>query len=339
VNFNFSSPRLPGEGATLTLDGAGVGFAVQEEDMYISAGKNQWYQSRFTLSDDNLNESLSIQRLNTGSQQAAISQAAIAKTKNSVVFMSNEPTLDSLGRVQNLVTPQTEPISDPIKPDFDNANLTNIQVKYFRNNVYVALPSESKLYIYNIEKGFWEPPWILPIRRLSIIQGELYMHSNSVAETYRLFDGLNDNGNPIGAIAAFSYQNYKDRANLKGFDEFYSEGKISPNTKLILSVNYDFGGSETIAKKNISGLDKDILFGSTIDSSIGKNSLGKEPIGSTTDTQESLVKFRQINEMVPTDFYEMQVIYESDQIDGQWEILAFGNNVKKSTSIQRLIKK
>ena len=190
-----------------------------------------------------------------------------------------------------------------------------------------------------MQKGFWEAPAILPIRRLAIIGGDLYGHSNAVPETYKLFDGNNDNNGPISAIAKFSYQNFGDRVNLKNFDEFYSEGKISSNTKLTLRINYDFEGFESIKEFEIDGSDSDILFETTTDSSLGKNSLGKEPIGSTTDSQSLLAKFRQINEIKKVDFYEMQVVYESDQIDGQWEILAFGENVQKAPSQSIKIKK
>ena len=338
-SFSFTANRLPGEGAELNLDASPTGFVVQEEDVYISAGTNQWYQSQFVLSDDNAKEALFIKRLKTGEQQSAYSQNAITKTKNDIVFMSKEPTFDSLGRVENVTTPETNSISDSIKPDFTNANLLNINVKFFRNNIYIALPSESKVYIYNIEKAFWETPQTLPIRSFSIIGGELYGHSSNVDETYKMFDGYNDNGNPIKAVAKFSYQDFGDRVNLKVFDEFYSEGRIKSNTILTLKINYEFDGFETIKSYPIKGNDSAILFGKSIDNSLGKSSLGKEPIGSTTDATTELTKFRQINTIKKTDFHEMQVIYESDQIDGRWEILAFGENITGSTSMPNKIKK
>jgi hypothetical protein len=50
IDYTFSSPRLPGDGALITLDGTPTGFAPQEENMYISAGTDQWYKTEFTLS-------------------------------------------------------------------------------------------------------------------------------------------------------------------------------------------------------------------------------------------------------------------------------------------------
>jgi len=193
TNYTPSAPRLPGEGTSVTLDGYCSGFAVGEEDMYISSGKDFWFRTKFTLSDDITTEDLAIRRLKTSPGQAVISRGAIGNMKNYTVFISNEPTLDFLGRIENIDTVQSEPISDAIKKDFDTYTFTNAHIKFFKNNLYIALPSESKVLVYNLEKGFWEAPWILPARRLAVIAGDLYIHSNSVAETYKMFDGYNDN--------------------------------------------------------------------------------------------------------------------------------------------------
>lgn len=174
LTFAFSATRLVGEGALITLDGTPTAFVPTEEAMQISAGKDFWYQTRLELSDDNTAETLTVTRLKTSPQQAALQQSAVGQIKNYTVFISNEPTLDFLGRVENVDTTQSRPISDPIKTDFDSYTFTNAHIKYFQNNIYIALPSESRLLVFNLEKGFWEAPWILPAGRLAIIGGELY---------------------------------------------------------------------------------------------------------------------------------------------------------------------
>ena len=339
TDYTFSSPRIVGEGALITLDGVPVGFKVQEENMYVTAGKDQWYSMSFTLSADLVNETIVIQRLKTTAQEAAQSQALIEKIKNNIVHISNEPTLDELGRVENVDTPQSVPISDPIKTDFDALDFTNAQLKYYKNNLYLAIPAESRVYVYNIQRGFWEAPQLLPIRRLAIIGGLLYGHSSISNETYRLFDGTNDNGVSINAIAKFSYQNFGDRVNYKKFDEFYSEGMISTNTELTLTLNYDFEGFTDKKDFSICGSDKEITFQPTEDGSLGKNPLGKQPLGTTTDEIQVLSKFRQIDTTTDVDAFEIQVTYSSNKIDAQWELLGFGPNAKISTDQPIPIKK
>jgi hypothetical protein len=339
TDYTFSTPRVVGEGALLSLDGCPTGFVVQEESMYIAAAKDQWYKSQFVLSSDITSESLQINRLKTTSQEAAISQGAIAKIKNNVVFINNEPTLDTIGRIENIDTAQTKPISDAVKSLFDRLDFTNVHVKYYKNEIFIALPVESLVLEYNLEKGYWESPHTLPIRRLAIIDGELYGHSNAIDETYKLFTGTNDNAGPINAIAKFSYMNFGPRSWEKSFDEWYTEGLIGNNSKITLEMNYEWKGSGGIQEFEIDGNDTDILFTPSVDASLGKVSLGQEPMGSTIEETEDLVKFRQINTTIKQDFFEVQPVFSSNEIDFQWELLAFGPNALLSKAQSINIKK
>ena len=81
TDYSFSSPRAPGEGAILTLSNAVVGLIPQEQDMYITAGKNDWYRTNFTLSSANVLETLNIQLLKTAPRQSAQEQDLISKIK------------------------------------------------------------------------------------------------------------------------------------------------------------------------------------------------------------------------------------------------------------------
>ncbi len=335
LDYTFSSPRLPGDGALITLDGTPTGFAPQEENMYISAGTDQWYVTNFELSADITKEFLKIIRLKTDSQGAAIKQSAIGLMKNKIVFISNEPTLDFLGRVENVSTPQGVPLSDPIKNDFQTYNFTDAHVKYFKNNLYIALPRESRLLIYNIQKNYWEPPQILPTGRLAIINGNLYLHSNVVPETYKLFDSTSDNGNPIAAIAKFSYMNYGARANKKVFNEWYTEGYISTNTTLTRKIYYDYKGFTTINSEDILGNSSIITLTSTT-GSLGKKSLGKAKFGGSGG--DDFPKFRVVHGVTDQDFWEMQPEYSSNGVDQRWELIAFGGNVDYSEADNNEIK-
>ncbi len=349
-----SSPRIPGDGDTFTLDAVTTGFIPQEKFMYISAGRDWWYQIGFEKttagSTATQYESSFIKPFfvpNLGSK----SQELITKIGNdSIVFVSNEPSLTTLGRVVGLDTPQFTNISDPIKSDFDDYTFTNGHLKYHNRIVYLALPSDGKVLMYNTQPIYgeggdvivptsWESPQVLPARRIAIIGGLPYIHSSAVPETYKLFDGTDDNDLPIDAKAYFSYQNFGDRVSLKDFNEFYTEGYISSNTTLTLVLKYEFGGSKSVQNFDIAGDDASIIFQSTADGSLGKNPFGNQPIGSVTDTIDDLGKFRVIHKTVPINFHEIQVGYETNDVDFQFKLLAFGPEVRLSSAQPIPIKK
>lgn len=325
TSYTPSAQRLVGEGTSFNLDAPFVGFQVQEDAMYISAGKSQWYQILFQISDDNQYEEVQVKRLKSGTDQGAMSQDAIGTIKNSIVFISNEPTLDSLGRIENVDNPQSVAISDPIKVDFDYYDFTGVNIKYYKNNIYIAVPQNSVLLVYNLSKGFWEAPWTMPAGRLAIIDDELCLHSNASPETYQLLDGYNDNGNPIECIARFSYNNYGKRSMTKSFDEWYNEGYIQTNTTLTRKLYYDYRGVEGIKIEELAGTDRRVL-SLPGPGGIGKSGLGKEKFAGGSD-QDDLRKFRWINEEAPLDFYEIAVEYSSNDTDYRWGILAFGPDI------------
>ncbi len=331
TDFSFTSPvRAVGEGALVTLDGTPTAIIPQEDKMTISAGKDQWYETRFTLSSNLADESFEVVRLKTASRQAARSQAATAKTRNDIVFISFEPTLNTLGRVKNVVlTQQAEDISNSIKNDFDFYDFTYSSVAYFRDFIYVAVPTEGIVRIFNIVNNFWEAPQILPISRFAIINGELYGHSYQVGETYKLFTGYNDNGNPISAKAVFSFNNYGTRTTKKGTNEFYSEGYLDLNTTLTLGKQYEIDGCARMTSYNLAGTSS-LVCNFSSDASLGKVSLGKNPLGSSlnqTDPNGLPPKFRWIQTFGEQYFYEEQITFSSNGVDQRWELLAFGSKI------------
>lgn len=332
TDFTFSSPRLVGEGALLTLDAAPKAFIPQEEFMYISAGRSYWYQTVLTLSSDIQSEALQIRRLKSGTDQGALSQSAVENVKNYVGFISHEPTFDFLGRIENIDSPQSLPLSDPIKTDFDDYDFNKAHIKFYKNNTYVAVPAQSLLLIYNNQKGFWESPQVLPAGRLAIIGDNLYLHSNSNPETYKLFDGYNDNGKAVEAIIRLSYENYGDRANKKNTEEWFTEMYISSNSLVTKKIYFEYQGSEEVLIEEIKGTSKYAIIDAD-GGGFGKENLGKKKLAGDAAT-DNWKKYRKIDTFNPKDFYELVVEYSSNDIDQQWALLATGGNVELSENSQ-----
>lgn len=322
---------------------APTAFIPQEQFMYISAGTDEWYNVSFSLSSDLLDEIISINRLNTTAQQAAQSQAATNKNANSIVYLSFEPIIESFGRVVNILAnnaPQITDLSYPIVNDMNAYDWTNAAVFYYRKFVYVAVPREGLVLAYNmtdINNPYWEAPQVLPISRFSIIEGDLYGHSSQVSETYKLFDGTNDNGFPILGRAAFSFNNYGTRSQSKGYNEFYVEGYISANATVALGIKYDIDGCAVTTSFDINGDDTQIVCISSDGASLGKTSLGKNPLGGNLVAANPTPKFRVIKTFPIHYFYEDQITFTSEGIDEQWDIIAFGPQLLSGGSLNNNI--
>ena len=344
-NFTFSNPRVTGDGIILLLNSPPKAFIAQEDQMYISAGLAQWYEVTLDTLSTNIGSGTVINvvtpvahRLKTTGLQGAQSQAFTSKNKNDVIFVSFEPIVNTLGRVDNVVlTPQTADISFSIVNDMNKYDFTDGCTFFHQNFIFVAIPKSGVVRIYNMTKDttsanptnsplhYWEAPWTIPISRFSIIDGELYGHSYLVSETYKLFDGYNFNGSPIPALAVFAYNQYGVRPQNKSENEYYIEGYISPNTTLDMTINYELNGFGGQYNGEILGTDSAIVQAPANDNSLGKESLGKNPLGGDlVVTDDPTNKFRVIKTFPRTPYYEASPSFGSTGLNDIWSLIAFG---------------
>ena len=333
TNFTFSSPRVIGEGALITLDDITIGMESPDDDkLIVFSGNDRVYQITMEVSPGSTadREVPRVKPLLVSTGQGAISQELIGKIKQAVVWVSNNKELVELGQVENLPSPQAVAISDPIKPDFDSANFTNGEIEFWKNDIFITAPPDGKVFIFDLSKRFWQPPQILGIRRVSVFGGELYGHSQSVPETYKLFTGLNDNENSISAKAHFAYQNGGRRDVLKNFDRYYTELYLASNTKVDVSILYEWLGAKSIITYELDGASQDFLFNPSADASLGVNPLGTNPLGGLTEGAADLAKYRRFRQLVPVDNFEYQVRFEMEQVDGAFQLLAHGANSRLS---------
>lgn len=343
TNYTSSTPRQVGEGGTLILDDNIVAFKPQEQFMYVSAGQDLWYNVSFELQTSTVGvtyEQVNALPLKTGRQQGAESQAFVSHMKNNIIVLTNEPTIDTFGRIESsLATPQQVNISDSIKLDVDRYDFTGGSIFYFKYNIYVAVPEEGLVLVYSLVTNSWEAPQTLPITRFYIVSGELYGHSAQTSESYKLFTGYADRvytgfaGFPIDSKMMFSYQNYGNRFILKSATAIYIEGYINPNTILNISITYEIDGCATYKTFQIDGSDTQFVCLPLAEGSLGKVSLGKVKLGGQgTNSLTGLPpKFRAELTFDNTDFFECSIGFEVNGVDNRFELLAFGLNAHAST--------
>lgn len=350
TDFSFSSPREVGEGAILTLDGVPTAIVSQENSTYISAGKDFWFQTQFQLAADNTAQALSVTRLKTTPRQAAISQEATSKIKNNIFYVSQEPIVNKLGTAENyLLSPQANDLSYSIVNDMNAYDLTDCSAFFNQKYGYVCVPKNGLVRIYNmtddgklddetgmlIKNHYWEAPIGYPMKCLAVIDGDLYGHSYQSSNTYKLFTGYSFDGNAYEATAAFSFENSNCRNLRKTCTSVFTEGYISSNTTLTLTVQRELTGGSS-ATFDILGSDTSIVQQPDDVASLGKAPLGSHPLGGElvfTDPGSTPPKFRVYKTTSPVPYFEQQKRYSSTGVDQIWEVLATGDNAKVSAEL------
>lgn len=346
--FTYSTPRVPGEGALLTLDGKVNGFATLNEKLIVFAGKDSIFQAALVALTVNTTktETVEVKKYEVGVNQTAQNQEVIVPIGNSVLYLSYEPALRELVSLE-AVSGGKEPVtlSNPIKPDFDAETWTGAGAVWYKNALYLSAPTNGRVYILEYKEDadgrvrrFWQPPQTLPVRIFSIYDGNLYGHSNAVPETYYLFDpatfsDINGAGEKVSifCVAKFAYRAYGKRALLKNFDEYFVEGEISASTELDLTLYYDYGGFTQSLTKSIDGGNFDTSEETLLTSSMAQQPPGSQPLGGAIEAPDGTLKFRAIIEIAKEDFFEMQAVFSTDDVDKYWAILAHGANARIST--------
>lgn len=333
TNFALTSPRAPGDPFKITIDDNCVCIipidnpSADQTSTMFGAGLGEFFQLSFKLSQDNASELARIIKLATAESSGPITKSAIASIKKSTAYISNEPALDVLSRVEN-GDKSDMPLSDPIKDDFDIYNFTGAHVKYWKRAIHIALPAEGVVLIFDLMRGLWQPPWTMPIARLAVIGGWLYGHSSIGNETYRLYDGTNDNGNFIPQVARFAYNNGGRRDRLKNMSEYWSDGYISPNAELDYTLGFGFNGQNALKDFQILGSDSDVT------NAPESAHMGSEEMGSlegldtdtVTPSLEGMNRFYQIDTMDLNDYPEQYTEYRMNTLDGRFALVAHGSN-------------
>lgn len=339
TDVTFTTPvRAPNEGNQFLLDDVCAGFAPGEEDMYIFSGSDYIYRSNFTLTGDGTKEVASVKRLKVAPGQSALTKDSIIPIKNDIAFITHEKTLDTLGRLENINTPRTSPISDPVKNDFLTFTLTGASSIYFRQNIWIALPNEGLVLIFDIKNGRWQPPQNLPLSGFSIIGDEIYGHSSTRNETYKLNDTYQDNGLAIEYKAIMSYQNNGTEEVRKQFDEFYVALRMSANGEMQTQIDYEFRGALKTENHTVEGTETAYQFAPSEDSSLGSNPIGSNPLGQSVEATENKSLFRKVHTMNLTDYHEYQVTFLVESDETEWELLRFGDNAVDAEDLDNYLR-
>lgn len=358
TDYSFTTPvRVVGEGDLIPIDAPPVKFIPQEVDnssdlaydLYVSQGIDTWSVIRATLSADLTKETLENIRLKVSPLQGVKSERLATKMKNEIMFIGNDNVSNFLGLMSYQNIPAIVDFSYPIIDDMNSYDFTDGSIFYYKNYVFIAIPKAGLIRMYNMtdqtgqytsftrdmedvtkQPWFWESPITYPIAGFYVDpQGNLCGHSYTTSESYRLFTGGTLNGQDIDANATFCFDDKQDRTQSKASDELYVEGYIQQNTILNANVTGDLDAAAVTQTVTIDGSDSSIVAYGSGAHSLGKNSLGSQPLGGAqTSTATRPAWFHVAKTYDESSFYLEQISFTTKGVDLAWELITFGTNAK-----------
>lgn len=355
TDYSFTTPvRVSGEGFILPLDAPPTKFLAQEDrstdlgtDMYISEGQDHWSVVVATLSADLTKETLKHFRLKVAPLQGAKSERLVAKMKNEIMFVGNDNTVNFFGYQSYQYVPSIIDFSYTIIDDMNSYDMTDGSIFYHRNYAYLAVPKAGVVRAYNMtdqskqytsyfrdiedvsaQPWFWEAPITYPVSGFYVVDGEIYGHSYTTSESYKLFTGGSLNGQQIEMMATFAFSDKGDRTQSKASDEIWIEGYIKQNTKLNVAVLGDLNAFQTSQTVVVDGNDSRIVSYGSGGHALGTTPLGSAPLGGANLASTLPAWFHVAKTYPQVPSYLESVVFTTKGVDLQVELLTFGTNAK-----------
>lgn len=365
IDYTQSSPRIPGDGELLTLDDSCKGITVKDGNGWLTAGSSYWYEVTFTqiTVGSTLTEQTKVAPQPTPKLAAALAHEFIEIVNDTIIYLSQDQQLRTIGLYRNLNQPAYPALSVAIKKelseeDFLGPTKTNVgELKAIGDFIYLIAPKTGKVFLHQtktdvdtvsnvVATRLWHTPFIWGISRIDVINGTIVGFSNSNPQMYSLWNtGQWHDDSPSGqlpytCIMLMAYQNGGRRQGKIVFDKTYWEGYASNGSEIFAGVYYDYQGSTALLSPIINSTDSlfttQQLFTGVIPPSLGDASLGDNPLGDglniLPDDQALLPKFREIIGVAITDCFEYALMVYSSKADSRWEILALGANHRLSQS-------
>lgn len=332
--YTIPATRAAGNANEFLLDDNSRGFMATKQSMLMFGANNTVMEVLYTLSADQTKEAFTIHHVINGDNQGLIAPRAKVSVGGNIYYINRDLQMDAIQITSTLSQSADINNSELVQNDFDAFDWTDSQMKSWKRNIVIVIPKNNTMMLFNLDQKLWQAPQVfqnVDIGSVSVTKdNRLIGHSYTKNVSYILFDQTT-NSDVTAAIpskAIFAYNQFGDRTGLKAFNLYYQDGYISPGGEMTRTILFDYNGAEGFDSRIFKGTESAYL--SEVDSNA---SLGQEPLGNVNLSGAGIEegsdekRFRYVDPLVLSDFYEMQVSYEMETKEGSWRIVAHGPNV------------
>lgn len=352
TDFSQATPRIPGDGETITMDDVGKGIGVRQGNAWLASGTSNWYEISFSqiTVGTTLSEQTKVDKKPVAILQAALAHEFIDMIGDTLIALCQDQQVRQIGLFTDQFETKYPSLSLAVQDELKDETFTTGHLRAVGNIIYLTAPNNGRDYMLEKREAvnalgqiatewFWHPPQVRNVSRFAVISGVLYGHSNSFPQLYQIWDtgqwhddspNATTTGVPYDCIMRLAYQQAGRRQGKLSFDKVYVEGYLTQGTKLYGNVYFDYQGSTNISNLDLNSQGDIATYMGTGAPSLGDSSLGDNPLGDgltvESNDQELLPKFRIIKGVALTDCFEYALEIYTQDLDSRFEILAIGAN-------------
>lgn len=356
TDFSQGTPRIPGDGETITADDVGRGIGVRQGNAWLSAGTSNWYEISFSqiTVGSTLSEQTKVDKKPVAVLQAALAHEFIDMIGDTLVCLCQDQQVRQIGLFTDQFETKYPSLSLAIQEELKSVNFSTGHLRAIGGIIYITAPTSGVDYMLEkreainalgqiMTEWFWHAPQVRNMSRFAVIAGVVFGHSNAFPQLYQVWDtsqwhddspNATTSGVAYDVVLRLAYTQAGRRQGKNSFDKVYVEGYITPGTPLMGNVYLDYQGATGTSNLDLNSAGDIPVFVGAGAPSLGDGSNGDNPLGdgitiNATD-QEQLPKFRIIKGVALTDNFEYALELSTSALDARAELLAIGTNATMS---------
>lgn len=235
----------------LRLDGNFTAMVSRKDVLWVSDA-DDWYKVTKNNAVNAYGLWVDVEKFEPGSRKGALPMAC-AKYKGDIIYMAQDKTLQHVTSVEILGTDDIRQLSSNIESLLNRVDMTDIRLYYIERAIYIICPQDSTLIMLDMVEGYFQPPQILPINCMSIIDGIKYGHHNAQDETYKLFSGRTDLGTPLEAVIGFGYISGQNSFRYVNQTIFGMSCRLTLDTNILVDHFFEENGAKSKTTTQVEG--------------------------------------------------------------------------------------
>lgn len=342
TGWNFTQPASADRTALtavfVQLDANFTGMIARRGTLWVSDA-NDWYKMTKGFEVNQYGLWVDIEKFETGEQKGCMPMA-LAIYKGDIVYFSQEGTLQRVITNEITGTDELFLMSDVVEGLFARLDHDDVRVYYLTRAIYVIFPNDSTTVMLDMIENYFQPPQILPMSCMSVINGVKYGHHNVQNTTFELFTGVQDLGTDKESVIALGYAEGKDSFNTVSHDIMGVSSRVNHGTLVEVSQLYNEQGYTQNPAWNFGGNDGKTYYNVEDDNAWGTNPYGSRSLGAieanTIDPAEGetlpLKRAMRYKKLNPTPWFNWRPILTISGASNEFHLLGLYIDAEASQS-------
>lgn len=235
----------------MVLDGNFTAMISRKNVLWVSDA-DDWYKVTKSVEQNAYDLWVDVEKFETGERKGALPMA-VASHKGDIIYMGQDKSIQRVTTIEITGQDDIKTVSDDVEDLFARLDADDVRLYYVERAIYIIFPQDSTLIILDMIEGYFQPPQIMPITCMSVIDGIKYGHHNTENSTFEMFTGKTDLGSAIEGVIAFGYQSGQHGFRYKKHTMMGVNCRLNPDTIVNVDLYFEEDGSKATSNFEIDG--------------------------------------------------------------------------------------